>query len=548
MKKRNLLLPVCILFIAWQGLSQILPPERPSVPAPPHKPGFPATDEQALAENGFSPAAPGYWNYDSSYYHQWLTVPSNWYLWEKYFPTYNIAGYMAQGLYLVYDSVTATWNNSTRWVNNYDASNVVISRQGQAWNTATSEWVDFTYTHYNDQLMTDEYFYRTFDRIHNKFISGSRNLYFYDAAGNYTERVIQDWDTLTGDWVNSSRETYEYSATQKMTLYLTFVWNAATSTWDNNYKYDYTYDANDFSTGYLSYVWETTITDWRNNIHATYSNNPNGDPITRLFEFWIVGPDAWQNYQYDEIQYNANNKTTEFITQYWNSITSGWDNYRSVTYTYHPNQNQESQLEEIWNPNTSGWMDSYYYLSDSTGYNLEYYVKSIDWLTYTYSSGYRYAYEYNENSRPVVTLNQNLDISTNTWLDAGRRLTSYDPAGNMVLELDQTWDGSIWNDQYKMVHYYSEHVGALAQPDPLSSLCYFANPLKKDQAVRCPGLDPSRQYTLYVFGVNGQQVYTAGITSFQPVHIPGNIASGIYLMQIYERGSMVAAGRVVITD
>jgi hypothetical protein len=547
MKTRHFLLLISILLIALQGISQNLNPERNSLPVPPHRPGLPATEEQALAESGSMPIAPGYWNYDSSYYYQWLVLPANWYLWEKYYPTYNIAGYMTQGLYLVYDSMTGIWSNSTRWVNNYSSSNTVISRQGQAWNTATSEWVDFSYTHYNGQSLTDEYFYRTFDRVHNKFISGSRNLYSYDGAGNNTERIVQNWDTLAGNWVNSNKETNTYSATNKITQYLYSEWNTTITAWDNTDRFDYSYDVNDFPTGYMFYVWETTLTDWRNNIKATYVNNVNGDPVTRLFEFWVVGPDAWQNYQYDEIQYNASNKTTEFLTQYWNTITSGWDNYRRVTYTYHPNQNQESQLEEMWNPNLSGWMDTYYYLSDSLGYNLEYYVKNLDWSTYTYIYGYRQTYEYNESNRPVVSLNQDLDIVNNIWLDAGRRLTSYDPAGNNVLELDQTWDGTIWNDQFKMVHYYSEHLG-LPGLEPVSSLCLFANPLKKGQSIRCPGLESSKTYSITVHAVTGQQVLTREISSTGEVMIPADLSSGIYLLEIRQKGRIVATGKVVITD
>jgi hypothetical protein len=547
MKIRASFVLFCIFFFAMNGFTQIPANDRPPVPPTLHQPGLPTTLEQAMLESAFSPAAPGYWAYDSSYYYKWLEPAATWYLWEKYFTTYNIAGSLTEGLYLNYDSVNGIWNNFTRYVNVYNSSNTVISRTGQAWNTNTSAWVDFSLTHYDAQGLVDESFYRSFDRVTNQFTSGSRSLYTFDAAGNCLEWILQDFDTATDAWVNLSKYLYTYSPTNKITNQLYLSWNEGSSTWDNAQNFDYSYDANDFLTGYMFYVWETGA--WRNNIRATYTNNSAGNPSERLFELWIVGPDTWQNYQYDVIQYDANDQTTEFFTQYWNAGITAWEDYRKVTYTYHPNQYMESQLEEKWNPLSTVWMDTYYYLADSNGSNLEYYSKYLDYITYLYTSGYRYSYEYNSSLQPVLTLQQDLDASMNTWYDVSQRITSYDPVGNMVLELDQNWDaaGSIWKDMFKMEHYYSEHLG-LPEPEPLYDLCYFANPLKKNQPVQCPNLDPSKHYTLRLFTMKGQQVFNAEITAGQAVSIPGNVSSGAYLMQIWEKSTMITAGKVVISE
>ncbi len=514
-----------------------------------HRPGMPATLEQAAMEAAYSPAAPGYWSYDSSSYFQWTGPTAAWYLYEKYYVTYNIAGSMTEGLYVNYDSTTGQWVNFTRYLNAYSASNTVLYRSGQVWNLLTSGWEDFTLTHYDGQGRVDENFYKTFNRVTNRFISGSRSLYTYDASGNNIEWTLQTWDTLTAGWVNGSRYTYTYSATNKLTDMVYETWNTSGLAWENSQHMEYYFDTNDFSTGYLLSVWDGSAMAWRNNMRATYTNNASGSPVERLFETWIVGPDAWQNYQYDVFQYTPEGKTLEFLTQYWNTLTAGWENYRKVTYTYHPNGNAQAQIEVQWNPIQSSWMDTYLYSTDSSGYILEYYSKIIDYNTYLYSSGYRYIYEYGENHQVLSTLQQQLDPSLNDWYDASRRLDSYDAAGNRTVELDQNWNltGSTWENTFKMEHHFSEHLG-LPEPGPLNDICYFANPMRKGGTLRCGNLDPSKQYSLVFISMNGQQVFSATIMANDQVNVPSGLASGIYILRIMEKGIIISSGKVVIAD
>jgi hypothetical protein len=192
-------------------------------------------------------------------------------------------------------------------------------------------------------------------------------------------------------------------------------------------------------------------------------------------------------------------------------------------------------------------MDSYYSLNDTLGYNSEYYSKSIDWSNYTYIYGYRYLYFYNPSHQPSQYQHFDLDTATSAWILSAHRLFTYDGNGNNIEELDQSYNGSIYENEFKMDHFYSFTTGIGTKPGP-GSMCYYANPLPKGQPIQCKNLQSAKDYRFTLYSISGQLVFTTNIHDGEPLILPQTLSEGVYLMQVYGNEKMVAQGKIILIN
>lgn len=489
----------------------------------------------------------GSWMLDSSWYSQWLTSTQQWMLFQREFFQYNSSFQRTQDLYLAWNSSLGVWQNSTRYLTLYTGSGGLASMSGQTWYPTGSYWVTTNYLHFNDQGRTDTSFGKSYDPNTNKFSGGYMSLSYYYSSGMTSQIINLQLDTASGTWINSMNQLYSYSASNKISEYLVQQWNTGSNAWVNLEKTDYSYDGSGYSTGYVNYQWNTASSQWIQSTQDIFTNNTSGVIMIDLQQQWMATTSSWRNKSQVSYQYNTGNQLTQRLTQDWDTLSSIWVNYSKAQFNYYTNNFVKEYSQWEWNPLNSTWMETWYSLSDSTGYQTEYYSKTLDHTTYTYIFGYRYTYSYNTSNQCTEYDHYDLNLSTLNWDITARRLYTYNADGNNTIQLDQNWDpgSSAWVNYFKIENFFSIYTGVREKPG-LSSVCTFANPMQKGETINCPNLSPGREYTMILLNVSGQGMLHFGYHGGEPLQLPSSLATGMYLLQILDHGQTVSSGKVII--
>lgn len=489
----------------------------------------------------------GAWMLDSSWYSQWLTPTQQWNLFQREFFQYNSSFQRTQDLYLTWNSTLGIWQNSTRYVTLYTGSGGLNSMSTQTWYPTGSYWVLTSYTHFNDQGRTDTSFSKYYDPNTNIFSGGYMSLDYYNSSGMMSQIINQALDTASGAWKNTMNQLYTYNASNKNTEYLVQQWNSGTNDWLNQLKMDFSYDASGYATGFTEYAWNASASQWINSIQDIYTNNALGVIMIDLQQQWIAATSSWRNKSQVSYQYNTGNQLIERLAQSWDTVVSTWVNAGKAQFNYYTNNFPKEYSQWEWNPLNNTWMDTWYSLTDSTGYQAEYYSKTLDHTNYTYTFGYRYTYFYNTASQCTEYDHYDLNLATLAWDITARRQYTYDINGNNTIQLDQNWDAgsSAWVNYFKLENFFSVYTGIKEKPG-LSSVCTFANPLHQGETIHCPNLIPGRDYTVILLNVSGQGVLHFDYHGGEPLQLPSSLAPGMYLLQILDHGQMVTSGKVIL--
>lgn len=248
----------------------------------------------------------------------------------------------------VYMADTAT--NNMRWVQEFDASNRLITKVSQTWdamvtmnwvnqfryiytyNTAgklatmvtqhwdgTSAWItdsrnEYTYNAAN-QLFYDQF--QNWDGI-GAYVPASQITYYYDASGNVINETNNDFVSSTP--VFTAKTDYTYNSANKMLTKTHSDWNGAG--WDMVDMYTYTYDIDNKRTSELHQVNDTTTLV--NDMLKVYSNFSGMNPQTEIVQTWdTAGTGSWEDTYKYAYTYNSAGQLTS-ATRQSNDISIGW--------------------------------------------------------------------------------------------------------------------------------------------------------------------------------------------------------------------------------
>jgi hypothetical protein len=545
--KHLLLLLLILLWSVYPAFTQVQTMPKASPPVHVKTPGHPSTAEEAFYEATLSATDPTYWIQDSSWYSPWKTATSEWYLNEKNFNIRNGSGQVVENLYTILNEVTLDWENLTRYVYEYTGNGNYRTITEELWNDADLHWEMVLHYHYDDLGRMDTVIYKNYDRVNHIFTSGSRTVYTFNTANMYLVSSNENLDTATGTWINYSKINYTYTDDIHLVTMLSQMWDAGLSDWVNDMKTEYSYDVTWVPTGHLTSVWATPGNVWENFSLTTITNNPGGNPVEELLQYWDGSVLDWYNSERLTYQYDANDRKSEVLVEQWDLVLMVWNSYEKQTFTYHPNGQMQDNQSYRWNPFGMIFMDVSDYSFDSIGYYLSYYYKYLD-PDYQYTGGYRYSYTYNALHQTDELLGQDLDGPSNTWIDRSKRLYTYDGNNNNTVELDLAWDTGLndWVNSYKMEHFYSDFIG-IGEPKAVTDYCFFSNPLERGETINCPALQPGKSYQLTLLNLNGQAVASTTIRAGESYQVPQDLSAGMYLMQLCERGMIVATGKMIVS-
>jgi flagellar hook assembly protein FlgD len=278
------------------------------------------------------------------------------------------------------------------------------------------------------------------------------------------------WNGLA--WVYDTRTAYSYSGT-KVIESITQSYDDTLFTWSNSDRLVITYDGGGRPTTYTSYTWDGA--NWVEAGLTTFTYDGSGNLTYALYQHWDGL--AWANDGNSTMTYNGSLLATS-ISQIW--FNNDWMNVQKHVYTYSNGHLIEDMSQA---PTGPSWSDAERVTYTLDGSGRATIALSERWgVSGPWTNWYKDAYAY-DGSTTNETLHIHLSWNTGTsswdslWNDTthysgGKRIQAltyyyppfgqlyrsqytYDGLGNLVADLDDTWNGFFWQNDSRGVYVYT---------------------------------------------------------------------------------------------
>jgi hypothetical protein len=213
---------------------------------------------------------------------------------------------------------TMSWVNKFKYIYSYNSSNMKTSMVTQHWD-GTSAWITdsknvYTYNAAN-QLSTD--LFLLWDGV-GAYVSNKNTAYYYDASGNVINETMYTFVASTP--VFTSEVNYTYDAGNRVLTTTNAVWNGAG--WDNTDMTTNTYDSAGNRTTQLMQNYDGSV--FVNDMLHIYSNFTGGHPQTEIAQSWdTTGSGSWVDMHKYAYTYNSHHQMTSATSQSYD-ISIGW--------------------------------------------------------------------------------------------------------------------------------------------------------------------------------------------------------------------------------
>ncbi|MBN1895993.1 T9SS type A sorting domain-containing protein [bacterium] len=216
-------------------------------------------------------------------------------------------------------------DNSMKTTNTYNASNQRVQDDFSFWDSSSNDWMKTSrteYTYDGQGNLTQELDYTEMGML--SFLD-DRTIYTYDASGKMLTKTNASYDALTQTWVDESRSLYQYNAAGDVTETVYQEWDGAA--WVNQDRDAFTYDAHGWQIEYLLQEWDN---GWVNTYRTQDSWDANGNYIHNLEQKWEGG--AWVNEYQSNRSYDGQDRIMEQIDQRWEN--GAWINENRYLYNW----------------------------------------------------------------------------------------------------------------------------------------------------------------------------------------------------------------------
>ncbi|MFB6317356.1 T9SS type A sorting domain-containing protein [Saccharicrinis sp. FJH54] len=255
---------------------------------------------------------------------------------EKEEYTYDENGKVETITSYVWDQVNENWIGTEKTWNVYD--DTLLTEVLKSYPGADEIWIDtqkkvFSYT---NGLKTEVII---FERSANNQPWGEseRELLTYDAKGNLTEALYQEWNILKKSWSSYLIENMLYDDDNRITGYTSKVWDFIFDDWVNYDKEEYMYGTNPVSESYFYYVWNESSNTW-DTYYKDYSEY-TADMMNKGFLSWYWENGLWIELTKEIHEFDAQNHLVYYAEYDWNAMSKRWDYYDKETYSYDDNGN-----------------------------------------------------------------------------------------------------------------------------------------------------------------------------------------------------------------
>ncbi|HET6559137.1 MAG TPA: T9SS type A sorting domain-containing protein [Prolixibacteraceae bacterium] len=256
----------------------------------------------------------------------------------------------------------------------------------------------------------------------NAWVNSMKSVNTYDANGNLTGTVHQQWDTVASEWTNAINIIHTLNTDGTVMETVSQVWEA--DEWQEMQKTTYTYSpTKKVLTENTQLNMEGILLDW-SKVTNTYDDKDSLE--TRLLEVINLLTMQMTNSSLDTYTYNPDGTENQLVSQSWNPETSAWENSTRYTNTYDDARKIISDLTETWTDNA--WVNE---LKSTYTYDGEQLQESLDqeWETDQWTDAYKYLYSYMANNQLHQLVSQQWNAESSQWVNESRITFTYGSTG-----------------------------------------------------------------------------------------------------------------------
>lgn len=474
---------------------------------------------------------------DSVYEFSWTN--SDWLTRIKIYKQRDANGNIINDLTMKVNPMNQLWSNYMRVFYDYGQEIYPVQVMGQYW-TINNDWITYDFSHYIAKDRPDETYTKVWDQQRQKFTGGTRFVFTYDNK-NLITKISQNFDTVSSGWTNAVKYAYTYSPVNNMITEETVtLWDG--TSWINNYRQTDEYNVNNEVAVHIEYAWDETNPGWIGVSRTTHTYESPGKEIFTVTENWNNFSMQWDSVQRISYTFNPMGKLFNVYTDNVNPFTGEWQPYSLTGYSYYPSGSPYDKTISLYNPNTGGWINVYLEQFDSVGQMTEQWSKYIDYTLYQITSGSRDVFTYNSSSQLVEQGRQSLEVGTDLWINNAKTTFGYNEEGKIQEEIVYDWNNQ-WDNSMRRVYYYGYPNGI---DENIAELCTFPNPAKPGTAFSCSKLENGHRYKAVLTSVSGNTLWQKEIAGGQSVTLPEYVASGMYLLQITEKGKIISSQKIIL--
>ena len=395
----------------------------------------------------------------------------------------------------------------------------------------------------------------------------SRKFHTYDQLDSLIEVVTERWEDSI--WVNHSYDQFTYDSTGNLILETLYSWDSIFWVPERRTRVELS-ELGQIVTE-VNQSWSIADSIWVNNDMNTYGYDANGNVNLEVWSYWDEGENRWVNNRKAETTYDGLGRAVHNLEYHWDemwvfSSEEIWEfdhmgnqtKYLSRSSNYGSGEShvfdEDGRLIESvrlsWSPQLSTWLnkDRDLYIRDENGATIE--SRHYHWFNQWTLFETTY-YERDDMGNILLQRKRKYSDDTHSFSDAEQELSTYSPTGTLVERIRQLGKISVtgWTEA-SHCQYVWENTVATNEPRQENNVyCLYANPF--DQAwhtITCMSSDPRTKYSLRLYDMSGQVVYTAWISTGMSVKVNNDLTSGVYVLTLSDDSRLVYSGKLVVLD
>lgn len=385
---------------------------------------------------------------------------------------------------------TAIWANRSQIIYSYNALGNYSSVINQEWDYQNAAWINAEKSSFSydnaGNILSNVW--QEWDTRFGDWVSIRREVYTMDDAGNVLTNLQQDWDKGISDWINRRKSSYSYDVAGNMLTWQEQYWDAGINNWINFHLYSYTYDVARNMLSLERKSWDSKVVDWVKMSLFIYSYDVSGNMLVELYQIWESKIREWVNHQKYILSYDIAGNNYAKHHQMWVTGVDKWVNTFLDSFTYDDSGNLLSELIQYWDDRIEVW-------------------KNIQ----------KASYEYDYNIKKVI--GKSYHSSLDGWVSADGYLP-------FIIYDNYLFTGYF---SFKAEAYYSSYTLGIEDKDVQAiDKTSFCSPNPAKDLVNVTNFF-SKEASLKIYTMNGQLLNEKLLSSGQNQVSIQNLSPGIYL-------------------
>ena len=292
----------------------------------------------------------------------------------------------------------------------------------------------------------------TWSAASSSYVPDFRIINLYDAQNRQVRQFFQTW--ASGTWSDFSRYSTYYNAAGNDTLSVSEDWNSTTSSWTPTDRFITTYDMAGNAIKEINQNWNTATSAWTNYNLDSFAYDANHNETYQLQQNWSAYHNSWYNFSQASFIYSATSAEQDVKSQNYDTLSNTWKNDYHAHYYY----NTSDQVIAATTQNGSGvsWINSdsaSYTLLDAAGLPLN--TLSFVWTSGAWNPDYRITTTNAGAGSPFVAVFEQWNGTA--YVNNSRSTSYYNSYNKPTAIYTEHWTGSTWainaSDNAKRYYY-----------------------------------------------------------------------------------------------